>query len=103
MITYDVYNVTYVDKKPKKSLSNEEVYTFVARCGAWDLTECYSDKVVAWHMWNNKWADMATTEIDEYDNDFVRYSVYVFERSNRDDETEEVEDSDLLSYSAEEI
>ena len=101
MITYDIYNVTFVGKKPKKSLSSEEAYELVAKNGDWDAVEYFENESIAWHMWRNKWSDMAETIEDEYDNDFLRYSVYVFERSERNDDTEEIENSIQLEYSAE--
>lgn len=101
MISYDIYNVTFMGKKPKESLSSEEVYEIVTQNGYWDVAEYFEDESIAWLMWRNKWSDMAETIEDEDDNDFLRYSVYVFERSERNDNTEEIESSIQLEYSAE--
>ena len=101
MISYEIYNVTFVGKKPKESLSSEEVYKIVTKNGDWDVTECFENESIAWHMWRNKWSDMAETIEDEDDDDFLRYSIYIFERSERNDDTEEIENSVQLEYSAE--
>lgn len=101
MITYDVYNVTYVDKKPICNLSKEDVYKLVTENGYWDRVETFEDEYIAWAMWRNKWSDMATTEENEYDNDFLKYSIYIFERSERNDRTDLIENSIELDYAVE--
>ena len=101
MITYDVYNVTYVDKKPICNLSRDDIYKLVTENGYWDRVETFEDEYIAWAMWRNKWSDMAITEEDEENNDFLRYSIYIFERSERNDRTEEIKDSIELDYAVE--
>ena len=101
MITYDVYKVTYTGKKPICNLSREDVYKLVTENGYWDRVEIFEDEYIAWAMWRNKWSDMATTEEDEQNNDFLKYSVYIFERSERNDRTDLIENSIELDYAVE--
>lgn len=96
MITYDIYKVTYTGKKPNCNLSEDDIYKLVTENGYWDRVETFEDEYIAWAMWRNKWSDMAITEEDE-----VKYSIYIFERSERNDRTDVIENSIELDYAVE--
>ena len=89
MITYDIYKVTYTGKKPDCDLSEKDIRNLLLDNGNLECVDYYENKSIAWHMWNNKWSDMAKTEENEYNNEFLDYIMYVFERTERDDESEE--------------
>ena len=102
MITYDIYKVTYTGKKPNCNLSEDDIRNLLMDNGSWEHVSCYKDGSIARHLWNNKWMDMAETEENEYNSKFLDYTMIVFERTERDDESEEPFNSIELDCAIEE-
>ena len=97
METYDIYEVYYHGKIDDNidMKNGVDLFYFVRDNGDWDLVKTYNNEKSAYKMWDERWSKKAKTEIDEDDNNFFSATIYVFERTIRDENEEPIDSVDI--------
>lgn len=87
MSTYNIYRISFTDKKPNELISDEELYNIVTQKGEWEVVDTYNDKESAIYAWKHKWQYEPYTKTED---DLMYCNMYMIKSPKEKEEIDYV-------------